>query len=69
VLDPFSRQRTTLVAVERTGRICRGMEIDPLSVDVAVCRWRRMTGDRAIHENPADFAVLELEETEARHDR
>jgi DNA modification methylase len=60
VLDPFLGSGSTLMAAERTGRICRGIEIDPLYVDVAIRRWRRMTGDAAIHvETGADFAELE----------
>jgi DNA modification methylase len=58
------------MAAERTGRICRGIEIDPLYVDIAIRRWQRMTGEGAIHaESGVDFAALELEETGARHDR
>ena len=69
VLDPFLAI-PTLMAAERTGRICRGVEIDPLYVDIAIRRWRRITGERAVHaENGVDFAALELEETEARHER
>jgi DNA modification methylase len=30
----------TLIAAERTGRICRGLELDPLYVDTAVRRWQ-----------------------------
>jgi DNA modification methylase len=68
VLDPFLGSGSTLIAAERTGRICRGIEIDPLYVDVSVRRWQRMTGERAIHaESGVDFAALELQETEARH--
>lgn len=68
VLDPFLGSGSTLMAAERTGRICRGIEIDPLYVDVCVRRWQRMTGGRAIHaESGVDFAALELKETEARH--
>jgi DNA modification methylase len=40
---------STLMAVERTGRTCRGIEIDPLYVDIAIRRWQRMTGEGAIH--------------------
>jgi DNA modification methylase len=70
VLDPFLGNGSTLMAAERTGRICCGIEIDPLYVDVAIRRWQRLTGDRAIHaESCVDFAALELEETGARHDR
>lgn len=60
VLDPFLGSGSTLMAAERTGRVCRGIEIDPLYVDVAIRRWRRMTGDPVIHvETGADFADRE----------
>jgi DNA modification methylase len=49
VLDSFLGSGSTLIAAERVGRICVGIEIDPLYVDVAVRRWQRHTGDRAIH--------------------
>jgi ParB/RepB/Spo0J family partition protein len=35
VLDPFLGSGSTLIAAERTGRRCFGMDIDPLYVDVA----------------------------------
>jgi DNA modification methylase len=70
VLDPFLGSGSTLMAAERTGRICRGIEIDPLYVDITIRRWQRMTGERAIHVvSGVEFAALELEGTEARHDR
>ena len=66
VLDPFLGSGSTLMAAERTGRICRGIELDPVYVDVAIRRWRRMTGDPVIHaESGAHFAGLE--DAEARH--
>jgi DNA modification methylase len=34
------------MAAERTGRICRGIEIDPLYVDIAIRCWQRMAGAR-----------------------
>ena len=49
VLDPFLGSGTTLLAAERTGRLCRGVEIEPAYVDLAVRRWQEMTGHRAIH--------------------
>src|SRR5271166_1717313 len=59
VLDPFLGSGSTLMAAERTGRICRGIEIDPLYVDVAVRRWRRMTGEAVVHAGTGrDFAEL-----------
>ncbi len=44
VLDIFLGSGTTLIAAERTGRRCRGMDIDPVYVDVAIDRWASMTG-------------------------
>ena len=44
VLDPFLGSGTTLMAADRTGRRCRGVEIDPAYVDVAIERWVAMTG-------------------------
>ena len=44
VLDAFIGSGTTLLAAERTGRRCYGIEVDPLYVDTAIERWQRMTG-------------------------
>lgn len=47
VLDAFLGSGTTLIAAERTGRICRGLELDPLYVDTAIRRWQKLTGNGA----------------------
>ena len=44
VLDPFSGSGSTLIACERTGRICRAIELDPTFVDVTIKRWQVYTG-------------------------
>jgi DNA modification methylase len=49
VLDAFLGSGTTLMAAERVGRICYGIEIDPIYVDVAVRRWQKYTGESAVH--------------------
>lgn len=49
VLDPFLGSGTTLLAAERTGRLCRGIELDPLYVDTAIRRWQAWTGQDALH--------------------
>jgi DNA modification methylase len=49
VLDPFLGSGTTLIAAERVGRVCHGLELDPLYVDVIIRRWQRLTGDNAMH--------------------
>jgi DNA modification methylase len=49
VLDAFLGSGSTLIAAERVGRICRGIELDPVYVDLAIRRWERFTGGRAVH--------------------
>jgi hypothetical protein len=48
VLDPFLGSGTTLIAAERVGRRFRGIEIDPLYVDLALMRWSLMTGQEPV---------------------
>jgi DNA modification methylase len=48
VLDPFCGSGSILIAAERTGRKARGLEIDPIYVDVAVRRWQAYTGKAAV---------------------
>jgi DNA modification methylase len=49
VLDGFLGSGSTLIAAERTGRRCYGLELDPLYVDTIVRRWQKWTGDTARH--------------------
>lgn len=59
VLDPFLGSGTTLLAAEKTGRVCRGLELDPHYVDAAIGRWQAMTGKEAIHvDSGLSFAEL-----------
>jgi DNA modification methylase len=48
VLDPFLGSGTTVIGAERTGRRARGIELDPVYVDVAVKRWQDYSGKDAI---------------------
>jgi DNA modification methylase len=65
VLDPFLGSGTTVIAAERTGRICHGMELDPIYVDTAVRRWQEFTGKTALHAaNGKSFAEMEEETNE-----
>ncbi|APL95583.1 DNA methylase [Sphingomonas sp. BHC-A] len=48
VFDCFLGSGTTLIAAERTGRRFRGMDLDPLYVDLAVRRWQQWTGMEAV---------------------
>jgi DNA modification methylase len=44
IIDSFLGSGSTLIACEKTGRVCRSIEIDPLYVDVALRRWMAVTG-------------------------
>jgi DNA modification methylase len=48
VIDPFLGSGSTLIAAESTGRVCRGVELDPLYVVVIVRRYEGATGNRAV---------------------
>ena len=44
IYDPFVGSGTTLVAAETGGRICLGLKLNPIYVDVAVERWQPSPG-------------------------
>ena len=48
VADPFLGSGSTLIAADKTGRICRGVELDPLYVDVIVRRYEAVAGGPAV---------------------
>ena len=48
VLDPFLGSGSVLIAAENTGRLCCGIELDPLYVDVIIRRYEAETGAAAI---------------------
>ena len=58
VLDPFLGSGSTLMAAERVGRVCRGIEMDPLYVDLTIRRWQRLTGEAAIRQDGVTFNDL-----------
>jgi len=62
VLDAFVGSGTTVIAAERTGRRCYGMELDPAYVDTAIRRWQVLTGESALHAtSDRSFADLARE--------
>jgi DNA modification methylase len=68
VLDPFLGSGTTLIAAERVGRTCYGMELDPLYVDTIIRRWQTHTGDHAIHATTGKrFDDIAAAAVEVRH--
>lgn len=67
VLDAFLGSGTTVIAAERTGRVCFGIELDPRYVDTIVRRWQLFTGLEAVHEVTGQaFAQREEEMVDAR---
>jgi len=50
VYDPFVGSGTTIVAAERSGRICCAIELDPGYCDVTVERYEKLTGTKAKRE-------------------
>ena len=49
VLDPFLGSGSTLIACEKTYRLCYGIELEQRYADVAIQRWQQWTGKEAIH--------------------
>jgi hypothetical protein len=49
VLDPFLGSGTAMIAAERVGRRCYGMELDPIYTDTTIRRWQALTGNAAVH--------------------
>jgi DNA modification methylase len=60
VLDPYLGSGTTILAAERTGRRCFGIEIDGQYVDTAIARWERLTGREACNAEGQTFAQVKL---------
>src|ERR1700722_14752601 len=49
VLDAFLGSGTTVMAAERTGRRCYGLELDAGYADTIIRRWQALTGGSALH--------------------
>ncbi|HNR65430.1 MAG TPA: DNA methyltransferase [Atribacterota bacterium] len=48
ILDLFLGSGTTLIACEQTGRICYGIELEPLYIDVILRRYHKLYPDKEI---------------------
>ena len=67
VLDGFLGSGTTVIAAERTGRRCYGLELDPAYVDTIIRRWQTLTGGSARHAvsgRSFDHLVAQAEATD-----
>jgi len=70
VLDAFLGSGTTVIAAERVGRRCYGLEIDPLYADTIVRRWQSFTGESARHASSGQlFRQREAEAEDKEEER
>jgi DNA modification methylase len=60
ILEPFGGSGSTLIACEKTGRVCCSIELDPLYVDVIIRRYQRVTEQEVILDETGETFV-ELE--------
>lgn len=68
VLDAFLGSGTTVIAAEKTGRRCFGIELDPRYVDTIIRRWQAFTKLEAKHaQTGKSFAELEAEVAHVVH--
>ena len=49
VLDGFLGSGSTVIAAERTGRRCYGLELDAAYIDTIIRRWQGLTGGSTRH--------------------
>ena len=68
VLDGFGGSGTTLIAAERTGRVARLVELDPIYCDVICRRYAALTGVEPVLEATGESfaAAAETRATEAK---
>jgi DNA modification methylase len=55
IYEPFLGSGTTLIAAQSCGRVCFGIEIAPLFVDLAIRRWQTFTGEKATRVSDGAF--------------
>lgn len=66
ILDLFGGSGSTLLACEKTDRICLMMELDPKYCDVIIQRWQDFTGKTATHEATGKtYGELQAEQCKA----
>ena len=66
ILDPFLGSGTTLIAADKCGRQCRGIELDPGYADVIVRRWQNLVGHEAVHADTGlTFSAMAAERASA----
>jgi DNA modification methylase len=64
ILDGFLGSGTAVIAAERVGRRCFGLELEPKYVDIIVKRWQAYSGGQARHaQTGKTFAELQEQRT------
>ena len=58
IWDGYLGSGSTLIACEKTGRKCYGMEIEPLYGDVILNRWSKFTGLHPVREDGVRWSEL-----------
>lgn len=69
VLDCFLGSGSTLLACEKTARICRGIEYEPKYIDVTIKRWQELTGKEAINLSNSNKTYNELKKEKENSDK
>jgi 16S rRNA G966 N2-methylase RsmD len=67
ILDAFLGSGTTIMAAQRTGRRCYGLELDPRYADTIIRRWQAFTGENAHHGTTGRAFDAVAAEAEVRH--
>lgn len=58
VAEPFAGSGTQFIAAQTLGRVCYGMELDPVYCDVTLQRWADFTGLDPLRSDGASFMGL-----------
>ncbi|MEA4967456.1 MAG: DNA methyltransferase [Bacteroidaceae bacterium] len=64
ILDSFLGSGSTLIAAEKSKRICYGIELEPLYIDTAIRRWESLTGQNAVRQDGKTYSELLAEKKE-----
>lgn len=64
ILDSFLGSGSTLIAAEKSKRVCYGIELEPLYIDTAIRRWESLTGQNAVRQDGKMYSELLAEKKE-----